>query len=391
MKKKIAFVVQRYGLEVNGGAELLTRQMAEHLTDIYDIEVITTKAIEYTTWADEYKNDVDVVNGITVRRFGVVKPRDLDEFGKYHAGIIGNRNATLEQEEKWFELQGPLVPNLVQYIEDNAENYDVFVFTTYLYYTTVKGLPKVKDKAVLISTAHDEPPIYMKTFESLFRMPKAFFYLTVEEKNFVEKKFHTQNIINNGGLGGSGVEIPDKVNPERFKRERNISEYMVYAGRIDESKGCNQLFEYFLRYKKNNDKDIKLVMMGKEILKVPKSKDIISLGFVSEQDKFDIISGAKFLILPSHFESLSIAVLEAMKLSVPVLVNGRCDVLKGHCVRSNAGLYYRSYYEFEGCVNYLLEHPDILEEMGENGVKYVDDNYTWKKIIDRFTAIVEAV
>lgn len=391
MKRKLAFVVQRYGLEVNGGAELLSRQLVEHLQNQYDIEVLTTKAVEYTTWKNEYTNDIDVINGVTVRRFSVDKPRDLNKFGKFSGKVIGNPAHTLEQEEEWFEMQGPHVPQLVQYIEDHAGDYEAFIFMTYLYYTTVKGLPKVKDKAILISTAHDEPPIYLKTFEKLFQMPKAFFYLTVEEKRFVERKFQNAHIINNGGLGGSGVEVPVKIDSEKFKTERNIPNYMVYAGRIDEAKGCKELFDYFLRYKKENDNDLKLVMMGKPVIPIPKSDDIISLGFVSDQEKFDVMSGAKFLIMPSPFESLSIVVLEAMTLSVPVIVNGRCDVLKGHCVRSNGGLYYKSYYEFEGCINYMLQHQDIAEAMGKNGKQYVDDHYTWDKIVERFVDIVEQV
>ena len=131
--------------------------------------------------------------------------------------------------------------------------------------------------------------------------------------------------------------------------------------------------------------------MGKQVIPIPISVDIVSLGFVSDQEKFDVMSGAKFLIMPSPFESLSIVVLEAMTLSVPVVVNGRCDVLKGHCVRSNGGLYYKSYYEFEGCVNYMLTHPDTAAGMGANGRKYVDANYTWEKITDRFIDIVERV
>lgn len=391
MKRKLAFVVQRYGLEVNGGAELLSRQLVEHLQDHYDIEVLTTKAVEYTTWKNEYPNDVDVINGITVRRFGVDRPRDLNKFDKLSGKVIGNPAHTVEQEEEWFEMQGPHVPQLIQYIEDHAGDYEAFIFMTYLYYTTVKGLPKVKDKAVLISTAHDEPPIYLKTFESLFQMPKAFFYLTVEEKKFVERKFRNSHIINNDGLGGSGVEVPEQIDSERFKKERNIPNYMVYAGRIDEAKGCKELFDYFLRYKKENDNDLKLVMMGKPVIPIPKSGDIISLGFVSEQEKFDVMSGARFLIMPSPFESLSIVVLEAMTLSVPVIVNGRCDVLKGHCVRSNGGLYYKSYYEFEGCVNYMLQHKETADAMGKNGKYYVEDNYTWERIVERFVDIVEQV
>lgn len=391
MKRKLAFVVQRYGLEVNGGAETLSRELVEKLSDIYDIEVITTKAVEYTTWKNEYTADVEEINGITVRRFGVDHPRNVSKFDKYCSKVMGSAPHTMEQEEEWFELQGPHCPDLIQYIEDHSDDYEAFIFMTYLYYTTVKGLPKVKDKAILISTAHDEPPIYLKTFDSLFQMPKAFFYLTVEEKKFVERKFRNSHIINNGGYGGSGVEVPDQIDSENFKKEHGINRYMVYAGRIDESKGCKELFDFFLRYKKENDNDIKLVMMGKPVIPIPKNKDIISLGFVSEQMKYDVMSGAEFLIMSSPFESLSIVVLEALKLSVPVLCNGKCDVLKGHCVRSNAGLYYKNYYEFEGCTNYLLTHEEERKQMGENGVRYVDENYTWDKIVKRFVDIVEQV
>lgn len=391
MKRKLAFVVQRYGLEVNGGAELLSRQLVEHLQKQYDIEVLTTKAIEYTTWKNEYSNDVDVINGVTVRRFSVDKPRDLNKFGKFSGKVIGNPAHTMEQEQEWFEMQGPHAPELITYIKDHADDYEAFIFMTYLYYTTVKGLPLVKDKAILISTAHDEPPIYLKTFEKLFLMPKAFFYLTVEEKKFVERKFCNAHILNNGGMGGSGVEVPEHIDSEAFQKERGIPDYMVYAGRIDEAKGCKELFDYFLRYKQENDNDLKLVMMGKPVIPIPKTADIVSLGFVSDQEKFDVMSGAKFLIMPSPFESLSIVVLEAMTLSVPVIVNGRCDVLKGHCTRSNGGLYYKSYYEFEGCVNYMLTHKETAEAMGKNGKRYVDENYTWEKITDRFVDIVEKV
>lgn len=391
MKKRIAFVVQRYGLEVNGGAELLARQMAEHMRERYEIEVITTKAVDYITWANVYDKDVEIINGVTVRRFAVERERNLEEFAESYNSLRQNPNHTRDEEEKWVDLQGPLSPALVAYLEQNIADYDIFVFVTYLYYSTVRGLPKVKDKAVLISTAHDEPPIYLQIFKELFHMPKAMFYLTTEEKQFVERTFENGYLINNGGMGGSGIELPGNISPQKFRNKSGISHYMVYAGRIDVEKGCKQLFDYFLKYKEDNDNDLKLVMMGKEVLEIPESGDIISLGFVSDQDKFDIIAGADFMIMPSFFESLSISTLEAMALSVPVVVNGTCDVLRGHCIRSNAGLYYTTYYEFEGCINYILKHPDVAAVMKRNGKQYVDENYTWDKITDAFAQVAEAV
>lgn len=389
-KRRLALVVQRYGLEVNGGAEMLARTMAEHLSDRYDIEVLTSKAVDYVTWKDEYTDNEEVINGIKVRRFSVAAPRNPKKFDAFSGRVIGRPHSP-EDEEKWFDMQGPLVPELIDYIREHADDYDAFVFMTYLYYTTVKGLPLVKDKAVLISTAHDEPPIYLKTFEELFLMPKAMFYLTFEEKKFVERKFGNAHLINNDGYGGSGVEIPGEVDGGRLGREKGISRYMLYAGRIDEAKGCKELFDFFVRYKKNNPSDLKLVLIGKTAMTIPKNDDIIALGFVSEQEKYDYMAGAKFLIMPSPFESLSIVVLESMTLNRPVLCNGRCDVLKGHCVRSNGGLYYRDYYEFEGCINYLMQHPDIADGMGMNGHEYVETNFRWDKICDRFQDVIERV
>ena len=53
------------------------------------------------------------------------------------------------------------------------------------------------------------------------------------------------------------------------------------------SKNYKDTFDkYFAEYKKRHaDSNLKLVLMGKEMIKVPKRDDIISLGFVSEEDE----------------------------------------------------------------------------------------------------------
>ena len=389
--KKMAFVVQRYGAEVNGGAETLARDMVEHLSGSFDVEVLTTKAVDYITWEDSYEKELDQVHGITVRRFSVAEPRNIKRFIKSSNKVIENPNHTREQEDEWFDLQGPYTPELVKYIDSHADDYDVFVFMTYLYYTTVKGLPKVAHKAVLIPTAHDEPPVYLKTFKEIFTIPKGMFYLTHEEQEFVERQFGNKDIINNGGFGGSGVEVPEKTNQNYIRDKLGITEYIVYAGRIDVSKGCKELFKFFLRYKRHSRNDVKLVLIGKPVIRIPRSKNIISLGFVSEQEKYDIMSGAKLLVMPSEFESLSIVVLEALALGVPVLCNGRCEVLKGHCVRSKAGEYYASYDEFQAMMNKMLADEYRTDQLRDNAVSYIHDNYRWDIIMNRFIEVVQRV
>lgn len=385
--EKICFVVQRYGLEVNGGAELHCRQLAEHMLRYYEhIDVLTSKAIDYMTWKNEYKNDEEYINGIHIVRFPVRHEREMGEFNKINKLVYASC-LPQSREEEWVDKQGPAVPSLVDFLREHKSDYKAFVFFTYLYYPTVMGIKEVADKAVVIPTAHDEPFLRMSIYKNVFNLPKAFLYNTEEERQLVKEKFHNENIPSE--LGGVGVELPEDISAERFKNKYHLDRFIVYVGRIDEGKNCNQLFNYFLEYKKRNPSDLKLVLMGKPVINVPKNEDIVSLGFVDDQDKFDGISAAQVLVLPSRFESLSMVVLEAMSVDTLVLVNGECQVLKGHCTKSNGALYYNSYFEFEGCLNYLLNHTEETVVMKKNAQKYVHDNYRWDVITDRLQKLIE--
>ncbi|NLT10286.1 MAG: glycosyltransferase family 4 protein [Ruminococcus sp.] len=391
--KKIALVNQRYGLEVNGGSEYYTRLIAERLTGEYQVDVITTKAMDYTTWENSYTADEEDINGVHVRRFPVEKCRAKD-FNQYNGDYLAKLSAgqTDENAEKvWFEKQGPYSPAAVEYIRSHKAEYDAFIFVTYLYYLTVMGMPEVAEKSVFIPTAHEEPFIHFKSFERIFRLPKAYVFLTDEEKALVQGLFHTESIPCK--VMGTGVDIPCQPDEKAFREKYGITDdYIIYVGRIDEGKDCPMLFRYFMEYKKRRpDSSLKLVLMGKPVCEIPKHSDILSLGFVSEEDKFSGISGAKALVLPSKFESLSISVLEAMTLSVPVIVNGICEVLKGHCLKSNGGLYYMNYFEFEGILNYIFSHPAEYSLMCDNAKEYIDRNYRWEVIMKNFKEVIDSI
>jgi glycosyltransferase involved in cell wall biosynthesis len=383
---KLAFVVQRYGLEVNGGAELHCRQVAEHMSKYFDVEVITTCAIDYMTWKNEYPPGKGVLNGLTIGRFPVDYPRDVTKFNKFSEKIFGKHH-TKEEEIQWMKLQGPYSTKLFEFIEKNKEEYNYFIFFTYLYCTTFFGLPLVKEKAILVPTAHDEPPIYLKIFKELFSLPKAIIYNTEEEKQFVTSKFNNAHILSD--VVGVGIDVPKNMQPVNFREKYDIhDDFIIYIGRIDESKGCKELFEYFLRYKKETKSDIKLVLLGKPVMKITKHADIMPFGFVSEEDKFNGISASELLVMPSIYESLSMVLMEAWVCKKAVLVNGQCEVLKGHCLRSNAGLWYENYEEFKECLDLLLSNERLREKMGENGKKYVKANYSWEKVEGKYLRLL---
>ena len=381
MKKKILFVVQRYGLEVNGGAELHCRQLAERLKDEYDVSVLTTCAIDYVTWKNEYKEGIEHINGVKVIRKKVDFERNQKKFNKISAKL-NNEKDNINLGIEWQEAQGPHSSELIKYLENHKDDYDVIIFLTYLYYTTYFGLKVAPEKSILIPTAHDEPPIYYSIFNETFNLPKAILYSTTTERDFVNKRFKNDYIESD--IVGLGVDINENAQDIDLEKTFDIKDdYVVYIGRIDESKGCKEMFEYFLEYKKTYNSNLKLVLAGKSAMEIPRNKNIVTLGFVSEDEKVNLIRKSKLLILPSKFESLSLSTLEAMYLKVPVLLNGKCEVLKQHAILSNGGLYYENKWEFLEALNYLVRNSKIAERMGENGRKYVDVNYKWNIIIKK--------
>lgn len=387
MKDKIAFVCQRYGLEVNGGAELLCRQLAEKLCNTYDVEVYTTCAIDYITWRDEYQPGTEVINGVTVHRYRVDKKRDTKTFAQISDQVMTNPNHTDEEEERWLNEQGPTCTALLKELAHRHGEYKAVLFMTYLYYLTVKGLQLKFDNAILIPTVHDEPPVYLRCYDAVFNSSKKFIWQTHEEKEFAEKRF--PGILGmNGVYAGAGVDVPSNPFPN-LPRELVGQDYVVYAGRIDASKGCDEMFRFFRRYKEQYGGELKLVLMGKAVMPIPNAADIVSLGFVSDEMKFKVMQEAKALVLFSKFESLSMVVLESMTMGRPVLVNGQCEVLKGHCIRSNAGLYFENYPEFAATLNYLLSHDAEYAVMCENGKKYVEENYRWNIIVKRICGLID--
>ena len=113
---RLAFVVQRYGLEINGGAEMQCRQLAERMSGHMQVEVLTTCAEDHYTWRNVYPAGRETINGVPVRRFPVDRERKMPEFNRFTQEIMG-RPRTYFDEMRWMELQGPISSGLLRYLE----------------------------------------------------------------------------------------------------------------------------------------------------------------------------------------------------------------------------------------------------------------------------------
>ncbi len=384
---KLAFVIQRYGLEINGGAELHCRWIVEHMKKFCEVEVLTTQAYDYITWENYYPEGEEKINGVPVKRFPVIRPRGPERFGLIQNKILDNEHK-FEDELKWLEEEGPLTPGLIDYIKEYQNEYDFFFFFSYRYYHSYWGINALPQKSILVPTAEHDAIIRLSLFKVLFRKPRAFIYNSVEEKNMINTLSQNQDIL--GDVVGVGTVVPREFFPDNFRQKYGISgDYVIYIGRIDENKGCSQLFQFFQRFKSEKTTNVKLVLIGSSKLNIPAHPDIIPLGFLSEEDKFSGLAGALFLMMPSFYESLSMVTLEAWAMGKPVLANARCDVLKGQCMRSNAGLFYKNYFEFREAFSLLLNSSQLRRVMGKNGEIFFQHHYTWDVIEKKYLSILD--
>src|SRR5438094_5968708 len=336
---KVAFVIQRYGTEGLGGSEYHCRLVAERLAEQHEVEVLTTCARDYITWKNEYPEGSDRVRGVTVRRFANARTRDLAAFNKYSEWIFNNPHSRADEME-WLKQQGPWCPSLIEHLRRHHQQYDVLIFFTYLYAPTVLGLEIAPSRSVLVSTAHDEPAIRLEIFKDVFSRPAALCYLTESERRFVNGQFSERPLIEE--VTGVGVETaqnqpyprmpqaadedtsPTADGPEGAatavseddglshgvashllargavfrRRHRLYGPLVLYGGRIDPGKGCEELIEYFSSYVQAGG-EATLTLMGVKLMSLPEERFIRFAGLLSDRERLQALEAATVVVVPA--------------------------------------------------------------------------------------------
>ena len=329
-RPSVLVVVQRYG-DVSGGAEAHARELVAHLRPHADLAVATTTAADYWTWENAYTAGIDEVDGVTVHRFPVESGRTRDFRLREHRAF--QKTHALSDENAFVRAQGPVAPELLEHLRRFGRDFDAVLFFTYIYYPTVYGLPLVPERAILIPTAHDEPALRLSVYRRLFHAPRAIAFNSVEERQLVHRTFANQRIPSE--IAGVGVDVPAQRDAARFRARFGIEgPYVLYLGRIVESKGCGTLFDQFLRWQGTRD--------------------------------------------------ATPVTLEAWAAGRPVIVDARSPVLSSMAARAGAGLAYRSWMEFAEIAELLVADPLLGERLGRAGRRFVESTYTWPAVVEKY-------
>lgn len=393
---RVAIVVQRCHPDIVGGSETLAWHYATLLRDAYEVDLLTTTAVDTAEWANTLPAGIERKDGIRIRRFPVTIGRSKYWSGlndrlmeAFRSFVPGRANGaapelrwTIALQEEFIRHQGPYSEPLLQFIRKNWRDYRAIFFITYLYPTTYFGIQQVPaGNAFFVPTLHDEIPAYLPAFKYSARRARELVWLTAAEQRVGQKLW--------GDLPGRVVAMA--IDTELRAPHLSPAPYLLYCGRVDPNKGCRELFEYFITFKANYPQNnLRLIITGIDDIPVPNHDDIEFRGFVSAEEKFRLMAGAFMFVTPSPNESFSIVTLEAMAQNTPVLVNNVSAVLADHVKDSEAGRTYSDYDSFAGALNDVLATEAGRVQMGGRGRDYVLARYQTDRIKESLIAAVES-
>lgn len=390
MTASIAFVCPRYaeGGTV-GGAETLMRELARRAVRAgRRVTFLTTCARDHFTWANELPAGRRAFDGLDVHYFPVDEQRDARLFGRLQQRL-GRGGPISEAEEALWVEHSVNSPALYEHLRAEGARYDRILVGPYLFGLTIQAARIHPEKTLLVSCLHDEPFAYLRPVRRMFESVRGCLFNTEPERQLAQRIFGPRGA--RGAVVGMGLDAFE-ADPLAFARRRGLSvPYVMYAGRRETAKGTPLLADYLHVFRERTGRDIKLVCTGSGAIEAPYELEphILDLGFVSEQEKQEAMAGAVAFIHPSRFESLGIVLLESFLARTPALVHAGSEVLQWQCARSGAGLWFRTYPEFEEELALLLDQPALRRRMGEQGRRYVLAEYAWEAVDRRFFAALE--
>jgi glycosyltransferase involved in cell wall biosynthesis len=385
---RLAFVVQRYGEEVAGGAEGLCRATARALAERGDqVTVYTTTARDYLRWEPYYREGVERDGPVVVRRFGADPADPRRSAGLVRALALGGGGP--EDERAWARAQGPVAPGMLDALSGAASRYEAVALWTYLYATTQLAIGLVRERSVLVPLAHDEPMLRFGMTRGVVRAAAGLAFMTPEERRLVDD-LHGIGPRPQAVVGaGLGAAPPGDGRRARAARPGLPERFVLYLGRVDPAKGIDALIRAHEAYRRAGG-PLGLVLAGRPAGGLRLPGWVVATGFVDDSARADLLDAAEIVALPSPYESLSLAALEAWRAGRPTLATARSEVLAGQSARSGGGLLYDDALGYARQVARLASDGELRAALGRRGARFAAAQ-SWDACARRWRALLARV
>jgi glycosyltransferase involved in cell wall biosynthesis len=366
---------------VFGGAELLARWFAHHLAEAgHEVDVLTTCALDHTSWRNALPPGVERDGAVTVRRF-LVDDREVKVHGELERAVNAGLKLSREEELLWMR-NGVASAAMEDELASKGQRYDLVFALPYLFGTTYFAVEACAGRAVLIPCLHDEPYAYLGLMREMFANAGAVMFNSQPESDLGRRLAPG---IARSAVVGVGFDPPAGADAAGFLRRHRLGQpLLLYAGRREAGKNVPELIEYFVRYKERRGGDLQLALAGSGDVPLPRRPDVVDLTIDWQTEREALYRAATVVCQPSRNESFSIVLMQAWLAERPVVVHSNGAVTRFHCERSNGGLWYTTYAEFEEVMDRLLADESLRAALGRSGRRFVESEYSWPAVIGRF-------
>jgi len=389
VKGTIAFVPPRYGEGVVGGAEAVLTEVAHGLAARgWDVEVLTTCAQDHFTWANHFPAGTTTDGAVTVTRFPIVRDTSGARRAELHARILAGERLTISEEQLWVN-DSMRVPELWHHVLDHGHRYRAIVLAPYMFWTTFAVGQIHPDRTILMPCLHDEPEARLRIFQPLFAGARGVWFLSEPE---AELGSHLFPLPSRTAVVGAGMALPDRYDPEGFRRRHGIEgPFVYYAGRREGAKSWPELVDAYAEMRRTRGLDLQLVTSGIGPVDVPDEHPydgIVDLGFISDDERNDAMAAATAYVQPSALESFSRTVLEAFGAGTAVVANAAGAVVSWHIDRTGAGVTYENRHQLVEALAAVAEHPGAFEALARDARSYVEAHYRPDVVLDEVESLL---
>ncbi len=335
------------------------------------------------------------MDGVKAIRFKV----DQANADRYHAAVSARLRGFVVSEdlqEAFYEL-GLNSQALIDHVATLPHD-SIIVAGHYFQSLVPSAINAHPGRIFAIPAFHDEPEFYWRPIARMVNNARKILFLSEEEKDLAIRAYGPtggRKVIE-APVVGLGVDLSRDISAvlkDKSALTRTLSRfdlpnmYLVYVGRIEGGKGLSYLMPWIdsfnARRTANGKFPIPLLLIGSGPPDVvPSSPFLRVLGYLAEEDKVAVMSGAIALVNPSMLESFSYVVMEAWLAGIAVLVPTSCAVTSGHVYRCNGGIVFENEKAFCDGIEALLDR-DTRSEMASRGRRYVQANFRWPDVTDR--------
>ncbi len=406
-RRRLAVVVQRFGDQINGGAEAHARLLVRALSPHAEIDVLTSRALDYRKWTPVLPAGIESRDGVRVIRFdhtsaqrGRARHTPLRHklrfwlrrwLSRSRPLVAAPRGDPATDGERFLEAQGPAMPGLIDWLQRHGSEYAALLFMTARFHPTAMGVLVHPKRSILIPTLHDEKAMYLPHFHRVFRVPRQVLYNTAAEQRLAHRLYGPD--LAPGSVCGIGVDMPDaQALADASRADAAHAPYLLYLGRVDRGKGCDELFRHFTRWLDTSGQPLRLIVAGQLAMPRPRDPRIECVGFVDERTKWRLLCGATALVIPSRHESLSMVLLEALAVGTPVIANRESEVLADHLAAAQTGFTYADESGLRTALRSCLERDPALRAAEiDRGRRYVEQHYAWPVVTAKLLQAIELV